>query len=161
LDLTSTSEEALVAVANDFNTRIIEEFRANRGRVGGPFQSVPILLLHTTGAKTGKERINPLAYQALGDSLAVFGSRGGSDIHPAWYHNLRANRKATVEVGSERLEVIARVAEGKEREEIWERQKQQLPAFADYERKTARRIPVIILEPLARGGPAPGGSASR
>lgn len=131
----------------DWNSGIIEEFRTNEGRVGGPFEGRPLLLLHHRGAKTGTERVNPLAYQTLDDgSLAVFGSKGGAPTNPDWYHNLRANPRASVEVGTETFDVTARVAEGDEYERIWSKQKKDLPGFADYEKKTARQIPVVILE---------------
>jgi deazaflavin-dependent oxidoreductase (nitroreductase family) len=134
---------------NDWNTSIIEEFRANDGKVGGRFEGRPLLLLHHRGAKTGVERVNPLAYQDLGGgSLAVFGSRGGSPRHPDWYHNIRANPGVAVEVGTDRIEARARVADGEERERIWEKQKRDMPGFADYERNTERQIPVIIIEPV-------------
>ena len=134
---------------NDWNTKIIEEFRANAGKVGGPFEGLPLLLLHSTGAKTGRERVNPVAYQATDGAIAVFASKGGSPTNPDWYHNLVANPKVTVEVGTETFDAEARVAEGEERERIWERQKQAVPGFADYERKTERKIPVVILERVA------------
>ena len=131
----------------DFNARIIDEFRANEGRVGPPFEGVPILLLHHRGAKTGTERVSPLAYQPLGDgAMAVFGSKGGAPTNPDWYHNIQANPQATVEVGTDTIEIVARVAEGDERERIWEKQKQDRPAFAEYELSTPRQIPVVILE---------------
>jgi deazaflavin-dependent oxidoreductase (nitroreductase family) len=131
----------------DWNRRIIEEFRANAGRVGGPFEGMPILLLHHRGARTGIERVNPLAYQQLeGDAIAVFGSKGGAPTNPDWFHNLVANPDARVEVGIETYEVRARVADDEERQRIWERQKKDRPAFADYETKTSRQIPVVILE---------------
>jgi deazaflavin-dependent oxidoreductase (nitroreductase family) len=133
-------------MAVDFNTPIIEEFRANEGRVGGRFEKVPLLLLHTTGAKSGRERVNPVAYQAEGDRLIIFGSKGGAPTNPDWYHNLVANPRATVEVGTDTFGVVARVAEGEERERIWEKQKERFPGFADYEQRTERQIPVIILE---------------
>jgi len=132
----------------DWNKGIIEEFRANQGKVGGMFEGVPILLLHHTGAKSGKVRVNPLAYQASGDRLAVFASKGGAPTNPDWFHNLKANPRATVEVGTETRDVRARIAEGEEREKIWSRQKEIMPGFADYETKTTRKIPVIILEPV-------------
>ena len=135
----------MVAVKN-WNDRIIEEFRANDGRVGGPFQGAPILLLHHTGARTGAARVNPLAYQADGDRFVVFGSKGGAPTNPDWYHNLRANPQASIDVGTETIPVRARVAEGEEREHIWNRQKELMPGFADYEQRTRRQIPVIILE---------------
>jgi deazaflavin-dependent oxidoreductase (nitroreductase family) len=130
----------------DSNAPIIEEFRANHGKVGGQFEGAPLLLLHHTGAKSGQERINPMMYQAVGDAFAVFASKGGSPTNPDWYHNLLAHPKATVEVGDETVPVVARVAEGDERERIWERQKLEWPGFADYERRTTRQIPVIVLE---------------
>jgi deazaflavin-dependent oxidoreductase (nitroreductase family) len=132
---------------NDWNASIIEEFRANGGKVGGAFEGRPILLLHHTGAKSGTERVNPLAYQDLGGgAVAVFGSKGGAPTNPDWYHNLIANPEAKVEIGTETFDVTARVPHGQERDRIWERQKELVPAFADYETKTSRRIPVVVLE---------------
>ena len=133
---------------SDFNTAIIEEFRANEGKVGGGFAGAPMLLLHTTGAKSGEERVSPLVYQAVGEALVVFGSKGGAPSHPAWFHNLVAHPQTTVEVGTGTRPVVARVAEGEERTRIWEDQKRQMPGFAEYE-KTAgdREIPVVVLEP--------------
>ena len=137
-----------MADRQDWNAHIIEEFRANEGRVGGPFEGRPILLLHHRGAKTGTERINPVAYQAVGDDFAVFASKGGHPAHPDWYHNLVANPEVTVEVGTETFPVHAHVAEGEERERIWSKQKSVWPGFAEYEEKTkgVREIPVIVLE---------------
>lgn len=132
---------------NDWNAAIIEEFRANGGELGGQFEGAPVLLLHSTGAKSGQERVNPMMYQAVGDAFAVFASKAGADTHPDWYHNLRAHPDASVEVGHETKPVVARVAEGPERDEIWETQKERYPGFADYERQTTRQIPVVILEP--------------
>ena len=131
---------------DDFNQKIIDEFRANGGKVGGMFQGAHLLLLHTTGAKSGKERIAPLAYGRDGDHVVVFGSKAGGPTNPDWYHNLLANPRVTVEVGSEQFDADARVAEGEERERIWEKQKRDIPNFADYEQKTDRQIPVIVLE---------------
>ena len=131
---------------SDWNTAVIEEFRANDGKVGGNFEHIPLLLLHTTGAKTGKQRVNPLAYQAVGDDVAVFASKGGSPTHPDWYRNLVAEPRATIEIGNETIPVRARVAVGEERERIWSLQKERLPGFADYEQKTSRQIPVVLLE---------------
>src|SRR5256712_2541316 len=96
----------------DWNRRIIDEFRANGGKVGGPFAGAPLLLLHHIGAKSGIERVNPVMYQAVGDDLAVFASKGGAPSNPDWYRNLIATPIATVEVGTETFEVKARVAEG-------------------------------------------------
>jgi deazaflavin-dependent oxidoreductase (nitroreductase family) len=130
---------------NDWNQRVIDEFRANGGRVA-QFEGRPLLLLHHTGAKTGAARVNPLVYQAIGESFAVFGSKAGAPTNPDWYHNLRANPDATVELGDETIPVRARVAEGEERDRVWERQKRDNPNFAEYELKTSRPIPVVILE---------------
>jgi len=132
-------------VAQDWNARVIEEFRANRGRVE-QFEGRPLLLLHHRGAKTGAERVNPLVYQPVGNGFAVFGSKAGAPTNPAWFHNLVANPDTVVEVGDETIPVHARVAEGEEHDRIWERQKRENPNFADYERLTTRPIPVVVLE---------------
>jgi deazaflavin-dependent oxidoreductase (nitroreductase family) len=137
-----------MASANDWNRRIIEEFRGNAGKVGGPFEGASMLLLHHEGARTGIERVNPLVYQPVGEGFAVFASKAGGPTNPDWYHNLIANPEATVEVGEDTVRVRARVAEGEERERIWTKQKQDRPNFADYEKKTSRQIPVVILERL-------------
>jgi deazaflavin-dependent oxidoreductase (nitroreductase family) len=131
----------------DHNTLIIEEFRSNGGTIGGYFQGAPLLLLHHTGAKTGTERISPLMYQGLEEGYAVFASKEGAPNHPDWFHNLLANPGVTVEVGSETIEVVARVTEGEERERIWEQQKSDYTNFAEYEERTDREIPVVILGP--------------
>jgi deazaflavin-dependent oxidoreductase (nitroreductase family) len=135
----------------DWNQQIIEQFRASGGKVGGPFEGMPVLLLHHRGAKSGIERVNPLAYQQVGDDVAVFGSKGGAPTNPDWYHNLLANPRASVEVGTESFEVQAREAVGEERERIWSRQKELVPGFATYEHKTTRRIPVMVLERVVHG----------
>lgn len=137
-----------MAITSDFNQQIIDEFRANDGHVGGMFDRSRLLLLHTTGAKTGQPRINPLAYRRDGDRFVVFGSKGGAPTDPDWYFNLKAHPRATVEVGTERFDVDASVATEAERERIWLLQKEEVPAFADYETKTDRKIPVVILEPI-------------
>ena len=134
--------------ADDWNRRIIEEFRANAGRVGGVFEGASMLLLHHRGARSGIERVNPLAYQPVAKGFAVFASKAGAPTNPDWYHNLLANPQATVEVGEDTVRVRARVAEGEERERIWAKQKQDRPTFADYEKQTARQIPVVILTHL-------------
>ena len=131
---------------SDWNTAIIDEFRANGGKVGGNFQDAPLLLLHTTGAKTGQERVVPVVYQTVGDDFVVFASKAGAPTHPDWYRNLVADPRATIEVGTETIEVKARVAEGDERARIWSRQKELMPGFAEYEQKTSREIPVVVLE---------------
>jgi deazaflavin-dependent oxidoreductase (nitroreductase family) len=137
-----------MASANDWNRRIIEEFRGNAGKVGGPFEGASMLLLHHEGARTGIERVNPLVYQPVGEGFAVFASKAGAPTNPDWYHNLVANPEATVEVGEDTVRVRARVAEGEERERIWTKQKQDRPNFGDYEKRTSRQIPVVILERL-------------
>ncbi len=134
--------------ANDFNQGVIEEFRANDGVVGGPFQGFQLVLLHHIGAKSGTERINPLAYQRLGDdSVAIFASKGGAPTNPDWFHNLVANPKTRIEIGTEQYDVTARVAAGDERERIWEAQKKAFPNFAEYETTAGdREIPVVVLD---------------
>jgi deazaflavin-dependent oxidoreductase (nitroreductase family) len=132
---------------DDFNTKVIEEFRANGGNVGGPFQGAPMVLLHHNGAKTGTERVNPLMYQQVGSSLAIFASAGGGPRDPQWYRNLVAHPDVTLEVGTSTVKARARTAEGSERESIWETQKEQYPQFAEYEKNTAPRvIPVVVLD---------------
>jgi deazaflavin-dependent oxidoreductase (nitroreductase family) len=132
----------------DWNQNIINEFRANNGVVGGPFEGASLLLVHHTGAKSGKERVNPLAYQDLDNGYAVFASKGGAPTNPDWYYNLIANPDTEVELGSEIIPVRARVAESEERERIWNEQKRRAPGFAQYEKTTGgRTIPVVILEP--------------
>ena len=133
----------------DRNQPVIDEFRANAGRVGGYFEGRTLLLLHHRGAKSGTERVNPVGYQRLSDhSVAVFASMGGAPTNPDWYHNLVANPDVTVELGTETYPARARVAEGAERDAIWEQQKRDWPAFAEYEEKTRgiREIPVVVLE---------------
>ena len=132
---------------DDWNRKIIEEFRANDGVVGGPFEGIPMLLLHHRGAKTGTERVNPLAYRRDGDNYVIFASKGGAPSNPDWFHNVRTNADVSIEVGTERHEAVARVAEGDERERLWTVQKKEYPGFADYEQKTSRTIPVVVLEP--------------
>lgn len=131
---------------NDFNRQVIEEFRANDGKVGGPFEGAPLVLLHTTGAKSGQERISPLVYRADGDRWVIFGSKGGAPTHPDWFHNLTAHPEASIEVGTDTVPVTASVAEGEEHDRIWEAQKTAMPGFAEYEEKAGgRRIPVVVL----------------
>lgn len=132
---------------NEWNQKIIEEFRANDGKVGGDFERLPLLLLHHIGAKSGIERVNPLAYQRVGDSLAVFASKAGAPTNPDWFHNLVANPDVSIEIGTESYAVTARVATEEERERIWNAQKEAFPNFAEYEQTAGkRRIPVVILD---------------
>lgn len=132
---------------NDWNKGIIEEFRANGGKVGGQFEGAPLLLLHSTGAKSGQARVNPIMYLADGDNYVVFASKAGAPTSPDWYHNLIANPRASVEVGDATVNVVAKVAEGDTRERLWSTQKELYPGFAEYEAKTTRLIPVVMLEP--------------
>ena len=131
---------------SDWNDKIIAEFRANDGLVGGNFEGAPLLLLHSTGARSGQERVSPMMYQAVGDGFAVFASKAGAETNPDWYHNLVANPEASAEVGTETVELTARVLDPEEREPVWEKQKADYPGFADYEKKTDRVIPVVLLE---------------
>jgi deazaflavin-dependent oxidoreductase (nitroreductase family) len=131
---------------SDWNDKVIEEFRANGGKVGGNFEGAPLLLLHSTGARSGQERVHPMMYQAVGDGFAVFASKAGADTNPDWYHNLRAHPQAWVEVGTDTVEVTARVLDAEEREPVWQEQKARYPGFADYETRTERVIPVVLLD---------------
>ena len=139
-----------MAEPNDWNAKIIAEFRANEGKVGGPFAGAPLLLLHTTGARTGQERVNPMMYRQVGDKYAVFASKAGAPTNPDWYHNLVANPAVKAEVGTQTLDLVARVADSAERQPIWAAQKADYPGFGEYEKNTSRQIPVVILEPASR-----------
>lgn len=130
---------------SDWNDKVIDEFRANDGKVGGNFEGAPLLLLHSTGAKSGQKRVSPMMFRPADDGWAVFASYAGMDVNPAWYHNLKANPEASIEVGTDTVEVTARELSPDEREPVWEQQKRQYPGFADYEQKTDRVIPVILL----------------
>lgn len=132
---------------NEWNRKIIEEFRANEGKVGGQFANTPLLLLHTTGAKSGLPRINPVAYLNDGERYVVIASKGGAPANPDWYHNLVANPEVSVEVGSEQFKARAEVAEEPERSQLYEKMAVKNPGFAEYQRKTSRVIPVIVLTP--------------
>jgi deazaflavin-dependent oxidoreductase (nitroreductase family) len=132
--------------AQDWNGPIIEEFRANAGKVGGQFEGATLLLLHSTGAKSGRERTNPLAYQADGDRFLVFASKGGAPTNPDWYYNLKANPDALIEVGTDTIPVKAKELHGEERDRFWKRQIERMPGFGGYEAKAGRTIPVIALE---------------
>jgi deazaflavin-dependent oxidoreductase (nitroreductase family) len=131
---------------NDFNQKVIAEFRENDGKVGGMFEQMPLVLVHHKGAKTGTERINPLAYQEVDGGYAIFASKGGAPKDPDWFHNLVANPDTTIELGTETIPVRARVAEDAERSKIWEAQKVAFPQFAEYEQTAGRTIPVVVLE---------------
>ncbi len=134
---------------NDYNAPVIEEFRTNHGIVGGDFEGKPLLLLHHKGARSGIERVNPLMYQRLDHGYAIFASKGGAPTNPGWFYNLRANPSVRVEIGDATYPVVARVADSEERAKLWEKQKRDYPQFADYEQKTTRTIPVLVLEPAS------------
>ncbi|MCU7729551.1 nitroreductase family deazaflavin-dependent oxidoreductase [Actinoplanes sp. KI2] len=129
----------------DTDRAIVEEFRANHGRVGGDFRSVPLLLLTHTGAKTGRRHTSPLTYLRDGDRIVIFASNFGGPGNPAWYHNLRADPRAFVELGTESFDVVANVATGDERDRLFARQVARAPIFASFQSRTTRRIPVVVL----------------
>ena len=132
---------------NDFNQAIIEEFRANDGKVGGPFEGAPVLLLTSTGARSGERRTTPVMYLPDGERMVIFPSKGGAPTNPAWYHNLVANPSATVEVGADTVDVDATVTSGADRRRLFDRQAELYPQFKDYAEKTSREIPVVALSP--------------
>jgi len=131
----------------DYNAQVIAEFRANAGRVGGPFDGMTLLLLHHVGAKSGAARVNPLVYQRDGDRYVIVASKAGAPTNPDWYHNLMANPHTTIEVGSETVDVHASEASGAERERLYQEIATRSPQFAEYAAKTDRVIPVILLTP--------------
>jgi deazaflavin-dependent oxidoreductase (nitroreductase family) len=162
---TTTANETKAPDITSWNEQIIAEVRANAGyaswssdedfAAGRPVppripgfdeQGMPLILVHHTGARTGRERISPLFYQPVGDGWAVFGTHGGSPRHPVWYHNLMANPQTTVEAGTERVPVVARRAQGEERERIWAKETALVPKFAEFEAAAGRQIPVVVLE---------------
>jgi deazaflavin-dependent oxidoreductase (nitroreductase family) len=134
-----------VSDVNEWNKTVIAEFRANEGVVGGQFEGAPVLLLHTTGAKSGIERVNPMMYLVEDDKLYVFASKAGADTHPDWFHNLKANDTVTVEQGTEVYEATAVEVSQSERSRVYAIQAERFPGFADYEKKTSRIIPVVEL----------------
>jgi deazaflavin-dependent oxidoreductase (nitroreductase family) len=131
----------------DFNAKIIDEFRANEGRVSGMFEQMPLLLLHHTGARSGTARVNPLAYQADDGRYVIFASKAGAPTNPDWYHNLKAHPNVTIEVGADTIDVVADEATGEERERLYRTQAERMPMFAEYAQKTDRTIPVMVLTP--------------
>jgi deazaflavin-dependent oxidoreductase (nitroreductase family) len=131
------------------NAPVIEEYRKNNGVLTGGYAGAAVLLLHHVGARTGTKRVNPLAYQEVGDTWAIFASAAGATNDPDWFHNLMAHPRTTIELGAESFEVTAREVTGEERSVIWEEQKRRAPGFADYEAATEREIPVVILERVA------------
>ncbi len=136
--------------ASDFNAKIIEEFRANGGKVGGMFEDSTLLLLHTTGAKSGKSRTHPLVYYSEDGRYIIFASKAGAPTNPDWYHNLKAYPDASIEVGTQTLEVTASEATGEERDRLFRAQVERAPQFGEYAKNTNRTIPVMILSPKQR-----------
>ena len=130
---------------NEFNRSLIDEFRANGGKVGGPMAGAPLLLLTTKGAKSGQTRVNPLAYLKDGDRYVIIASYAGSPNNPPWYHNLRANPRVTVELGTERFDADAKVVDEPDRTRLYRSMASRMPAFDEYQKKTTRKIPVIAL----------------
>lgn len=131
----------------DWNARTIEEFRKNHGKVGGRFEGAPLLIIHSTGAKSGKSQVNPVMYLKDGDRYLVFCSKGGAPTNPDWYHNLKAHPDVQIEVGDETIDVHAEEIKGPERDRLYAKQASLYPSFAEYQRKTERIIPVMALMP--------------
>ena len=147
-DMTEPDKNKLISdtgALNDFNTAIVEEFRANGGKVGGPFEGGTLLLLHTTGAKSGKTRLSPLAYLPIDGKMLIVGSYAGAPKHPAWVHNLRATPKAHIEVGTEAYDVDVRELPDDERDETYPKITAVAPVFAEYQANTTRAIPLFEL----------------
>ena len=144
--MTSPIDNAMMAFLKVHDTL----YQRSNGWIGHriPF-APPMLLLHTVGAKSGQERVNPVMYRAVGDGFAVFASKAGAPTNPDWYHNLIANPRVSAEIGTQTIEADARVADEQERDRIWAAHKQAYPGFADYEQKTTRQIPVVILDPVS------------
>jgi deazaflavin-dependent oxidoreductase (nitroreductase family) len=134
---------------NDFNERVVTEFRANQGKVGGQFDKIPLILLTTTGAKTGRSLTKPLAFTRDGDRIVLIASFAGSPHDPAWFVNLVANPTVTVEVGTERFQARAVVTSGEERQRLFDQQAAKMPVFNDYQKKTQRQIPVVVLNRMS------------
>ena len=130
---------------NDWNQAVIDEFRSNSGKVGGMFAGKTLLLLHTVGAKSGQERINPLAYVGDGDRLVIIASKGGAPTNPNWYYNILAHSLVTVEVGTEKFKAQAAIASEPERTRLYNKMIEMMPGFEEYRQKTTRVIPVITL----------------
>jgi len=131
----------------DFNAKVIDEFRANEGLVGGMFDGLPMLLLHHKGARSGSDRVNPLGYLADGGRYAVFASKAGAPEHPGWYFNLKAHPHTTIELGNDTIAVNASEAQGEERDRLYREQAARVPQFSEYEQQAGRVIPVMLLTP--------------
>ncbi len=145
---------------NEFNRGVVEEFRANGGKVGGQFEGAPMVLLTTTGAKSGQPWVAPLVYTIDGDRVVIIASKGGAPTHPDWYHNLVANPEVTVEIGEETFPARASIAQGEERDRIFAGVVALMPNFGEYQKNTARLIPVVLLERLAGSASAPAPAAA-
>jgi deazaflavin-dependent oxidoreductase (nitroreductase family) len=133
---------------SDWNKQVIEEFRQRGGQVGGNFEGAPMLLLHTKGARSGQERVNPMMYLEEEGRIFVFASKAGAPTNPDWYHNLVADPEVTVEIGAETRPARATVLEGPERDRVYQKQAERYPGFQEYQEKTSRVIPVVALELL-------------
>jgi deazaflavin-dependent oxidoreductase (nitroreductase family) len=132
--------------ASDYNTRIIKEFRANQGRVGGPWEGIPLILIHHIGARSGIERVTPVACSAEGEGrFAIWAANGGSPTHPNWYHNLKARPGITVEVGAQTFTVLARELDGAARAELWAKLVAVYPQLGAAQARTVRQIPLFVL----------------
>jgi len=132
---------------NDFNGQVIEEFRANGGSAGGMFEGMPLLLLHNVGARSGQEYVTPLVYLGEDGRTFIFASKAGAPVNPGWFHNLKAEPNVSIEIGSDTVEVLAEELGGEERDRIYAIQAERQPQFAEYARKTDRKIPVVELKP--------------
>jgi deazaflavin-dependent oxidoreductase (nitroreductase family) len=141
-------QEKRMSERNEFNQKVIAEFRSNQGKVGGQMAGMPLLLLTTTGNKTGRALTKPLAYTRDGDRIFVIASFAGSPKNPAWFNNLVANPTVTVEVGPERFQARARITSGEERDRLFQQQADKIGIFYEYQKKTTRQIPVVVLERL-------------
>jgi len=136
----------MTSSASEYNAKIIEEFRANNGRVGGEWAGSPLILIHHIGAKSGTERVQPLGCFILGDGrFAIVASNGGSPTHPDWYYNLKANPRITAEVGGETFTVIAEELGAAARAELWPALVAEAPSLGKYQTNTTRQIPVFLL----------------
>jgi deazaflavin-dependent oxidoreductase (nitroreductase family) len=137
-----------MAEVNDWNKNVINEFRTNKGKVGGNFVNTPMLLLHTKGAKSGQERVNPLAYHKDGDHYVIIASKGGAPTNPDWYYNVVAHPEVEIEVGTETIKgKAAAITEGADYERIYAERVSTMPGFGEYRKKTTRAIPVILITP--------------
>ncbi|MDT5349720.1 MAG: hypothetical protein QOH91_3007 [Mycobacterium sp.] len=143
-----TDSSSMAEMAKAFNKDLIAEFRANEGKVGGQFEGANLLLLTTTGARSGQRRVSPLAYFRIDGKLIIIGSFAGADVNPAWVHNLRANPDAHIEVRTDSFDVTARELPSQERDELFEKVAAAAPGFAEYQAKTSRVIPLFELEPV-------------